>query len=95
MAAYVIVDIDITDPAGYEEYKKMAAPAVAACGGKYIVRGGAVDVLEGDWSPHRFVVLEFDSVAQAKEWWASSAYREAKALRQKTAITNMIVVEGV
>jgi uncharacterized protein (DUF1330 family) len=94
MAAYVVVNIDVTDLVGYEEYKKLAAPAVAACGGKYLVRGGAVDVLEGDWKPKRFVVLEFESVAKAKEWWASSEYRTAKELRQKTAITDMIVVEG-
>jgi uncharacterized protein (DUF1330 family) len=95
MAAYVIVNIEVTDPVGYEEYKKLAAPAVAACGGKYVVRGGAVDTLEGDWIPKRLVILEFESVAQAKAWWASSEYRTAKELRQKTAITDMIVVEGV
>jgi uncharacterized protein (DUF1330 family) len=95
MAAYVLVNIEVTDPLGYEEYKKIAAPAVAACGGRYVVRGGAAEVLEGDWIPKRFVILEFESVAQAKEWWASEEYRAAKELRQKTAITDMIVVEGV
>jgi uncharacterized protein (DUF1330 family) len=94
MAAYVVVDIDVTDPVGYETYKKLAAPAVVACGGKYLVRGGAAQILEGDWSPSRLVILEFDTVSQAKEWWASSEYRAAKELRQKTAITDMIVVEG-
>jgi uncharacterized protein (DUF1330 family) len=95
VAAYVIVNIEVTEPVGYEDYKKLAAPAVAACGGRYIVRGGAAEILEGDWSPKRLVVLEFDSVAQAKAWWASSGYCAAKELRQKTAITDMIVVEGV
>jgi uncharacterized protein (DUF1330 family) len=95
MAAYVLVNIEVTDPLGYEEYKKIAAPAVAACGGRYVVRGGAAEILEGDWIPKRFVILEFESVAQAKEWWASEEYRAAKELRQKTAITDMIVVEGV
>jgi uncharacterized protein (DUF1330 family) len=94
MAAYVIVNIDVKDPVGYEEYKKLAAPAVVACGGKYLVRGGAVEVLEGDWVPKRFVVLEFASVERAKEWWGSLEYRAAKELRQKTAVTDMIVVEG-
>jgi uncharacterized protein (DUF1330 family) len=94
VAAYVIVNIDVTDPVGYKEYKKLAAPAVVARGGKYLVRGGAVEVLEGDWTPKRVVVLEFESVAQAREWWDSAEYRPAKALRQKTAITDMIVVEG-
>jgi uncharacterized protein (DUF1330 family) len=95
MAAYVIVNIEVTEPMGYEEYKKLAAPAVAACGGKYVVRGGAAEILEGDWIPKRLVILEFESVAQAKEWWASEEYRAAKELRQKTAITDMIVVKGV
>lgn len=94
MAAYVIVNIDVTEPVGYEEYKNLAAPAVLACGGKYLVRGGATEVLEGDWIPKRVVVLEFESAAKAKEWWASSEYHAAKKLRQKTAITDMIVVEG-
>lgn len=94
MAAYVIVDITVTDPAGYEEYKKMAAPAVAAHGGRYIVRGGAVEALEGDWSPKRLVVLEFEGVAQAKKWWASEEYSAAKQLRHKYAVSNMIVVQG-
>jgi uncharacterized protein (DUF1330 family) len=95
MAAYVIVNIEVTDPVGYEEYKGLAAPAVVACGGRYVVRGGAVETLEGDWIPKRFVILEFDSVAKAKAWWASTEYRAAKELRQKTANTDMIVVEGV
>jgi uncharacterized protein (DUF1330 family) len=95
MAAYVIVNIEVIDPVGYEEYKKIAAPAVAACGGRYVVRGGAAEILEGDWIPKRFVILEFESVARAKEWWASEEYRAAKELRQKTAITDMIVVAGV
>jgi uncharacterized protein (DUF1330 family) len=95
MKAYVIVDIEVTDPVGYEEYKKLAAPAVAACGGRYLVRGGIVDVLEGDWLPRRLVILGFDSVEQAKAWWASEEYRAAKDLRHKTAITNMVVAAGV
>jgi uncharacterized protein (DUF1330 family) len=95
MAAYVIVNIEVTDPVGYQEYKELAAPAVAACGGKYVVRGGAVEKLEGDWMPKRLVILEFESVAKAKDWWASTEYRAAKELRQKTAITDMIVVDGV
>jgi uncharacterized protein (DUF1330 family) len=95
MAAYVLVNIDVTDPVGYEDYKKLAAPAVAACGGRYLVRGGAAEILEGNWEPKRLVILQFDSVAQAKQWWASAEYCVAKELRQKTAITDMIVVEGV
>jgi len=95
MAAYVIVDIGVTDPVGYEEYKKLAAPTVAAYGGRYLVRGGAVETLEGDWVPNRFVILEFPSVARAKEWYACQEYSVAKEVRCRTATTNMIVVEGL
>lgn len=95
MTAYVIVDIEVTDPAGYEEYKKLAAPTVAAHGGKYIVRGGAVETLEGDWAIHRLVILEFESVARAKQWLNSPEYAPARQLRHKYARSKMIVVEGV
>ena len=78
MPGYVIVEIDITDPSGYEEYKNQAGSTVAAYGGKYIVRGGATETLEGDWKPKRLVVLEFESVQRAKDWWNSQEYRELK-----------------
>jgi len=68
MFAYVIVEIDVTDPIGYEEYKKQAGATVAQHGGKYIVRGGKTEVLEGDWKPKRIVVLQFESMQRAKEW---------------------------
>lgn len=94
MTAYVIVDITVTDPAGYEEYKKLAPPAIAAYGGKYLARGGHTEALEGDWSPKRLVILEFESVARAKEWLDSPEYREGRRMRHRTATTNMVVVEG-
>jgi uncharacterized protein (DUF1330 family) len=95
MAAYVIVEIDVTDPVGYEEYKKHAAATVHAHGGKYIVRGGQAEVLEGDWNPKRIVVLQFESMERAKEWLNCEEYREPRKMRHATAKTNMIVVEGV
>ncbi|MDI6766116.1 MAG: DUF1330 domain-containing protein [Bacteroidota bacterium] len=95
MPAYVIVDIVVNDPVRYEEYKSLAAPTVAAYGGKYVVRGSPVHVLEGDWLPKRLVILEFESIEQAKKWWASPEYRDAKKIRHETAATNMIVVEGI
>lgn len=95
MAAYVIVDIDVTDPAGYEEYKKVAGPAVAALGGKYLARGGKTEALEGDWLPTRLVILEFESVERAKKWWHSAEYSEGKKMRHRTAKSKMIVTEGV
>lgn len=94
MPAYVIAEIDITDPQGYEEYKKLGPPTVAAYGGKFITRGGKTEILEGSWSPKRIVILQFDNMQRAKEWWASKEYGPAKQVRQKTAVTNMIIVEG-
>jgi uncharacterized protein (DUF1330 family) len=95
MSAYVVVEIDVKDPVGYEEYKNLASPTIAEHGGKYLVRGGRVEILEGDWSPKRFVILEFDSMDQAKRWWSSEQYKDAKSIRHKTAHTQMIVVEGM
>jgi uncharacterized protein (DUF1330 family) len=94
MPAYVIVEIEILDPTGYEEYKKQAGASVEKYGGKYIVRGGKAEVLEGDWQPKRLVVLEFESMERAKEWLNCEEYREPRKMRHRTAKTNMIVVEG-
>lgn len=95
MAAYVIVEINITDPAGYEEYRRLGPPTVAAYGGNFVVRGGNIEILEGEWAPKRLVVLEFESADRAKQWWSSQEYAIPKQIRQKTSLTNMIVVEGV
>jgi uncharacterized protein (DUF1330 family) len=95
MTAYVIVDINVTDPAGYEDYKKLAAPTVEMYGGKYIARGGKTEVLEGDWQPNRLVILQFESMEQAKKWLNSAEYVGPRELRHETAISNMVLVEGV
>ena len=95
MSAYVVVEVDITDPERFKDYQAMVPATIAAFGGKYLVRGGEVETLEGSWNPSRVVVLEFESVEQAKRWWDSDEYREARDLRQATASTNMIVVQGV
>ena len=95
MAAYIIVSIKVQDPVRYEAYKSMVPPSLAAYGGKFIVRGGKLETLEGGWSPERFVIIEFPSADQAKAWWGSTEYAEAKALRQATSVSEMIVVEGV
>ena len=95
MSAYVIVEIDVQDPVGYEQYKKLAGPTVEPRGGKYIVRGGRTEVLEGEWQPKRIVVLEFSSMDQAKNWLNSEEYREPRKMRHATAKTNMVLVEGV
>lgn len=95
MSAYIIVEIDVQDPAGYEDYKKLAGPTVEAHGGKYIVRGGKTEVLEGEWQPKRIVILEFPSTDQAKKWLNCEEYREPRKMRHRTAKTNMILVEGI
>jgi uncharacterized protein (DUF1330 family) len=95
MAAYIIVEIEITDPVGYEEYKKQAAATVAQYGGKYIVRGGACETVEGGWNPKRIVVLQFDNIERARAWLKSPEYVEPRKQRHRTAKTRMILVEGM
>jgi uncharacterized protein (DUF1330 family) len=92
--AYVIAQLTITDPQGFEQYRNMVPATIAKYGGKYVVRGGTMEKLEGDWEPQRLVILEFESAERAKQWWASEDYREAKQLRQRTAQTSLIIVEG-
>ncbi len=94
MAAYVIVDMTVTDPVRIEEYRKLAGAAVVAYGGRFVVRGGKIEALEGDWNPQRIVVLEFPSVEQARKWWSSPEYRAACEIRNRAARTRMILVEG-
>ncbi|MBV6477811.1 MAG: hypothetical protein HGGPFJEG_00555 [Ignavibacteria bacterium] len=95
MSAYIIVDIEVKNPNEYEEYKKLALPTLKPFGGKYIVRGGKVEILEGNWNPNRFVILEFPDSEKAKAWWNSDAYTAAKSIRYRTANSKMILVEGL
>jgi uncharacterized protein (DUF1330 family) len=95
MAAYIVVEVDVRDAARYEDYKRLVPPTLAQYGGRFVVRGGAAETLEGDWSPGRIVIVEFPSVEQARAWWDSAEYAPAKELRQATAHTQMILVEGV
>jgi uncharacterized protein (DUF1330 family) len=94
MPGYVIVNITVRDPDRYEEYKRLATPTVSAYGGRYVVRGGPVDVREGGWSPSRLVVLEFPSAERARAWWDSPEYAAAKAMRQSCADTQLVITEG-
>jgi uncharacterized protein (DUF1330 family) len=94
MPGYVIVNITGRDPVRYEEYKRLASPTVSAYGGRYVVRGGPVDVREGGWSPSRLVVLEFPSAERARAWWDSPEYSAAKAIRQSCADTQLVITEG-
>lgn len=96
MTAYVIVEMEVTDDVGIEEYRKLAGVSVAAHGGRFIVRGGKTETLEGAWDPKRVVVLEFPSTDQARAWWHSKQYSEAKIIRNKAASNvKMLLVEGV
>ena len=95
MTAYVIVDIDVHDPVGYDEYKQLAPAIVASFGGIYLARGGRTEILEGDWLPSRLVILQFDSVEQAKKWVNSPEYSEARKMRLATTHSKMVVIEGV
>jgi uncharacterized protein (DUF1330 family) len=95
MAAYCIAEIDITDPASYEEYRKQVPATIAKYGGKYLVRGGKVESLEGGWSPKRLAVLEFASMEQALRWYRSPEYAPLIRLRQKASRSKLPLVEGV
>lgn len=94
MPAYIVVEVEVLDPVRYEDYKKMAPPSLKVYGGRFVVRGAKAETLEGAWAPPRFVILEFPSIEKAKAWWSSPEYAEAKALRQATSRTQMIVVDG-
>lgn len=95
MPAFIIANVNVTDPEGFATYRELVAPTIAAAGGRYRVRGGEVRVLEGKWSPARLVMLEFDSMAEARAWYESDAYAPARALRQRTATSDVILVEGL
>ncbi len=96
MSAYLIVDMQISQPEQYRQYMAQAPAAVQAAGGEYLVRGGRFEVLEGDWQPARMAVLRFPSYAQAQAFYDSEMYRQARAQREgATAFFNMVLVEGV
>ncbi len=94
MSAYVIAEIEVTDPAGYEEYRKQVLAVVTKYGGRFVVRGGKVEPKEGGWTPARIVVVEFPSLAQALKWYDSPEYAPLIAMRQKASKGKLIIVEG-
>jgi uncharacterized protein (DUF1330 family) len=94
MSAYVIVNVDTKHPQEFERYKEMAQKTVAQYGGRYLVRGGQMNVVEGSWKPTRIVILEFPSYEKAHEWWHSTEYAPAKELRQRLSATDLLIVEG-
>jgi uncharacterized protein (DUF1330 family) len=94
MAAYLIVEVEVTDPVAYEAYKPLAGASVARHGGKFIVRGGKTQSMEGGWDPKRIVVLEFPSMDAAKAFYDSPDYQEALKIRLATSRSKAILVEG-
>ena len=94
MAAYVINDMDVTDPKLLDEYKKLSPPTVLQYGGKFLVRGGALEQVEGEWKPKRLVILEFPSVERALAWVNSPEYAPARRLRQQASRSNIVIVDG-
>ena len=94
-AGYVIADVDVTNPTAYEEYRSLVGATIAKYGGKYVVRGGPYEKIEGDWTPNRLVIIEFESVARAKEWYSSEEYAGPLKMRHQSASSNLIIVEGV
>jgi uncharacterized protein (DUF1330 family) len=95
MAAYIIADVDITDPAKYDRYRALSPGAIAANGGRFIARGGEVVPCEGGWTPSRVVIIEFPDLATARKFYDSAEYREARAARAGAANFRMIAVDGV
>ena len=95
MTAYVVVDVQRTDLERAARYSELAGPSVERHGGRYVARGGATDVLEGDWDPERLVVIEFPSSDAARSWYESDDYRQARRVRDGAGTWNMVVVEGV
>ena len=94
MSAYAIAEIEVVDPAAYEEYRKQVPAVISKYNGKFLVRGGKVDPREGGWAPKRIVVVEFPSLAQAQKWYDSPEYAPLIKLRQKASKGKLILVEG-
>ena len=95
MAAYLIADTDITDHQTYAEYKRQVAPVISKFGGRFLVRGGKLTVLEGVWRPHRLVVIEFPIMEALTSWYNSPEYAPLLALRQPAATDHLVAVEGI
>ncbi|MDQ4082799.1 MAG: DUF1330 domain-containing protein [Actinomycetota bacterium] len=95
MAVYAVVNVQITDPDRYTEYRGKVPATIARYGGKYLARGGEVEVLEGDWNPQRLVIVEFESMKRFHEWYNSPEYAPLKQVRHEATVTQFVVVEGL
>lgn len=94
MAGYIVADIAITDPDEYQKYAQQTAATLEPYGGKFLVRGGQPETVEGNWKTKRIVIIEFPSVEQAKTWYDSPEYEAIKGIRQRSAVSNILIVHG-
>jgi uncharacterized protein (DUF1330 family) len=94
MSAYVLAEIEITNPDGYKEYTQQVPSTIAKYGGRFLVRGGSVEILEGEWPQRRRVLIEFDSMEAAKKWWNSPEYEKPLALRRANSNGRLLLLEG-
>ncbi|MGH7043286.1 MAG: DUF1330 domain-containing protein [Acetobacteraceae bacterium] len=94
MKGYVLAEVEVTDPTLFEQYRPLASASITAFGGRYLIRGGAAELAEGDRLLHRFVVLEFASPERAREWYHSPQYQAAKAIRERAARTDLFLIDG-
>ena len=95
MPAYVIAELKITDPETYKRYIDLVPATIAAFGGRYLTRGGEVELLDGDRPPQRMVILEFESMERAREWWNSDTYHDPKAIREASAESRVLLLAGL
>ena len=95
MAAYVIFDVEIRDPERYQDFMSQVKPALADAGARYLARGGALKIYEGDWSPRRIVILEFPSVAAWEAFYLGPVYRGLKVVRDQCSSARLVSVEGI
>ena len=95
MPAYVVAEVNITNPEGYKEYTAVVPATIAKYGGRFLVRGGNAHALEGDWPEVRRVIIEFPSVDRARQWWDSTEYAEPKKMRRANSKGRLLLIEGV
>ena len=95
MAAYLVADIEVTDPDAYAEYRRTVGASIAAFGGRFLARGGKTETLEGNWLPKRLVIVEFPSLERLQAWYGSAEYAPALALRQRASVSSLVMTEGV
>jgi uncharacterized protein (DUF1330 family) len=95
MAGYVVAVLDVHDPEGFEDYRQRVPPTIERYGGRFLIRGGQYERLEGEWEPKRLTVVEFERTEAARRWYDSEEYRELRELRARTAVSNLLLVEGV